>query len=267
MSENIMPLPLSNGDSVAAESVALSVVIPVRNEAGNIMPLAEEIYRALADRVPFEVIFVDDGSDDGTAAKVIEAMQSFPAVRCLQHATGLGQSAGLRTGIVAARGELIVTMDGDGQNDPADISRLLDAFDESPDDALGMIAGQRVLRQDRAVRRFSSWLANGLRRRLLNDGARDTGCGLKLFPREAFLSLPYFDHMHRFLPALMLRQGYEVRFVGVHHRPRTWGGSKYGVSNRLWVGIMDLIGVMWLRRRCGGARPDFVEIDRDRGRQ
>lgn len=255
-------MPLRDATDRNAQ-VALSVVVPVRDEAGNIRRLVDEICRALAGAGRFEINFVDDGSNDGTAAEIAAAMRAHSCVRCLRHPGGLGQSAALRTGIVAARGDVIVTMDGDGQNDPADIPRLLEAFGSAGSSTtLGMIAGQRVVRRDNLMRRISSRVANGLRSRLLRDGTPDTGCGLKLFRREAFIALPYFDHMHRFLPALMQRQGYDVRFVQVRHRPRRWGRSKYGVGNRLWVGIVDVLGVMWLRRRCAGAGSGYEEIER-----
>lgn len=244
-----------------ASRVELSVVVPVRDEAGNIQPLVREIHDALEDVVSFELIYVDDGSGDATAAELVDAMRSFPRLRCFQQARRLGQSAALRRGILRARGDLIATLDGDRQNDPRDIPRLLQAFRAagSPP-TLGMVAGQRTGRQDGLVRRLSSTVANGLRRLLLCDGATDTGCGIKLLRRRAFLALPYFDHMHRFLPALMQREGYDVLFIPVGHRPRVRGQSKYGMGNRLWVGIVDLAGVMWLRRRCTGTGRAFEEL-------
>ncbi|MFQ5783894.1 MAG: glycosyltransferase family 2 protein [Alphaproteobacteria bacterium] len=242
--------------------MALSVVVPVRDEAGNIAPLVHEICEALEGACAFEIVYVDDGSNDGTAAELADAMRAFPRLRGFRHAQGLGQSAALRSGILQAQGALIATLDGDGQNDPADIPRLLDAFRAAgAPPALGMVAGERSERQDNALRRLSSRIANRFRGFLLHDGAADTGCGIKLLRREAFLALPYFDHMHRFLPALMRREGYEILFVPVGHRPRLRGRSKYGVFNRLWVGIVDLIGVIWLQRRCRGAHLIYERLD------
>ncbi len=234
----------------AADSVEISVVVPVRDEQDNVLPLIEEIHAALSGRESFEIVYVDDGSSDATPDRLAEARARFPEVRVVRHVASCGQSAAIRTGVRAARGAVIVTLDGDGQNDPADIPALLDAWraeGRAPD--LGMVTGQRVRRRDSGLRRLSSRIANGVRSRLLDDGIADTGCGLKAFSREAFLALPYFDHMHRFLPALMRREGYSVAVVPVNHRPRQAGRSKYGVMNRLWVGIVDLCGVMWLKRR------------------
>lgn len=231
-------------------SVEVSVVVPVRDEEDNVLPLIGEIHAALSGREAFEIIYADDGSSDGTAERLAEARARYPEVRVLRHVASCGQSAAIRTGVRAARGTIIVTLDGDGQNDPADIPALLDAWRAEgrlPD--LGMVTGQRVRRRDSGLRRLSSRIANGVRSRLLDDGIADTGCGLKAFSRDAFLTLPYFDHMHRFLPALMRREGHAVAVVPVNHRPRQAGRSKYGVSNRLWVGIVDLCGVMWLKRR------------------
>jgi dolichol-phosphate mannosyltransferase len=229
----------------------LSVVVPVRDEADNILPLIQEIEAALRplDR-PFEIVYVDDGSRDETPARLSEARGLTPRLRVVTHREACGQSAAVRSGVLAARSALIATLDGDGQNDPADLPalfHLIAAKDVPP--ALAMIAGQRTHRQDTLVRRLSSRVANRVRARLLGDDTPDTGCGLKLFRREAFLRLPYFDHMHRFLPALMKREGYLVRLEPVRHRARLRGRSKYGVWNRLWVGLVDLMGVLWLLRR------------------
>jgi dolichol-phosphate mannosyltransferase len=236
----------------------LSVVVPVRNEAENIAPLVAEIRAALDGRVDYEVVYVDDGSRDDTAQRLAEAAADFPRLRIVRHRESCGQSTALRTGIKAARAPWIATLDGDGQNDPADIPRLLDGLGDldcaSPDQ---MIVGHRRRRRDTAVRRLSSRIANGVRASLLKDRTPDTGCGLKLFSKAAFLEFPYFDHMHRFLPALMLRAGGHVRSVEVNHRPRTRGRSHYGLGNRLWVGIVDLFGVMWLQRRS--KHPFLVE--------
>ena len=235
-----------------SQAVSLSVVVPVKDEAGNVGPLAREIAEALSSERGYELIFVDDGSSDGTASELLALRPALP-VRVLVHARNLGQSRALRTGISAARGELIVTLDGDGQNDPADIPKLLAAFRaEAADPTFAMVAGERVKRRDTWRKRAASRLANGLRRKLLGDNASDTGCGLKVFKRDAFLALPYFDHMHRYLITLMMREGYGLRFVPVGHRPRRSGRSKYGVIDRALVGVRDLMGVMWLKSRFRG---------------
>ena len=225
----------------------LSVVIPVYNEAGNVAPLAAEVKASLAGKIAYELIFVDDGSTDATAAELAALAASDAAVRPVRHKGNFGQSAGTLTGVRAARAPLVVTLDGDMQNDPADIPKLHAALD---DPRCGMVSGIRLGRRDTWVRRMSSRVANGVRNRALGDGAVDTGCGLKLFRREAFLALPRFDHMHRFLPALMQRDGWTVHYVPVAHRPRAKGVSKYGMFDRLGVGIVDLLGAMWLRRRA-----------------
>lgn len=237
-------------------TVHFSVVVPVKDEADNVVPLAREIAAAmagLASHGAHEIIFIDDGSRDGTASQLLALRAEMPVLRIVQHARNLGQSRGVRTGVNAARGAIIVTLDGDGQNDPADIPKLL-AFFIAPDveERLGMVAGERKKRQDNWRKRFASRIGNGVRRWLLGDTAKDTGCGLKAFRREAFLALPYFDHMHRYLITLMMREGYSVRFVDVGHRPRGAGRSKYGVWDRLIVGITDLLGVIWLKRRHRG---------------
>jgi dolichol-phosphate mannosyltransferase len=231
------------------QRLELSVVVPVKDEAGNVAPLAQEISAALKGELSYEMIFVDDGSSDSTAAELGQLRPALP-VRILKHARNLGQSRALRTGINSARSDVIVTLDGDGQNDPADIPKLLDLFRrEISKPSFAMVAGERAKRRDSFSKRLASRIGNGLRRRLLGDNANDTGCGLKVFKRDAFLALPYFDHMHRYLIALMLREGFEVRFMPVNHRPRGKGRSKYGVVDRALVGISDLFGVMWLKRR------------------
>ncbi|HTQ77079.1 MAG TPA: glycosyltransferase family 2 protein [Burkholderiales bacterium] len=239
--------------------VSLSVVVPVRNEQDNILPLLAEIHAALEGRGEFEVVYVDDGSRDATPERLAEAMARYPRLRVLRHRESCGQSAALMTGVRAARGEWIATLDGDGQNDPADIPRLIGARDEA-EGAVALVSGYRRRRQDSLVKRLSSRVANGVRSRLLGDATPDTGCGLKLVRRAAYLELPYFDHMHRFIPALVQRDGGATRVVEVGHRPRTRGRSNYGVLDRLWVGIVDLAGVMWLRRR--GRRPEASEVPR-----
>ena len=228
----------------------LSIVVPVRNEADNILPLLEEIHAVLENRGEFEVVYVDDGSGDATPQRLTEAMKRYPRLRVLAHRTGCGQSTALVTGFRAARGEWIASLDGDGQNDPADISKLLAARDAAGRMAnLQLVAGYRKKRQDTWLKRVSSRIANGVRSRLLGDATPDTGCGLKLMLRSAVLELPVFDHMHRFLPALIQRNGGATLSVEVNHRPRTRGTSNYGMFDRLWVGIVDLFGVMWLKRR------------------
>ena len=237
----------------------LSVVVPVRNEADNVAPLVEEIRDALEGRCDYEVVYVDDGSTDDTLERLIGLQRGFARLRVLRHARCCGQSTAIRTGVRAARGRWIATLDGDGQNDPADIPRLLAERDaRGGEEARLMVAGWRRRRHDGWLRRVSSRVANAVRARLLGDGTPDTGCGLKLFPRELFLELPYFDHMHRFLPALVRRAGGEVVSVEVNHRPRTRGRSKYGVHNRLWVGLVDLAGVLWLMRRS--RLPEVEEV-------
>lgn len=233
------------------EPLPLSVVIPVCNEADNVLPLAREIAAALRPRTTIEILFVDDGSDDGTLAAMRAAREEIPEIRLLRHSRRSGQSAAVHTGVRRARGTWIATLDGDGQNDPADFPAMLDALDQAQaaDPTVRLVMGNRVTRRDTWLRRMSSRVANGVRGWLLDDGTPDTGCGIKLMHRETFLELPYFDHMHRFLPALYQRQGASVISVPVNHRPRTRGTSKYGLHNRLWVGIVDMFGVMWLRSR------------------
>ena len=232
----------------------LSIIIPVRNEAENILPLLGEIHSALEGRDEYEVVYIDDGSTDATPKVLAEAQVKYPRLRVLAHAESCGQSAALVTGFRAARGEWIATLDGDGQNDPADIPKLLAARDGAGSRAstpsnLQLVAGYRKKRQDTWLKRISSRVANGVRSRLLGDATPDTGCGLKLMLRSAVLDLPVFDHMHRFLPALIQRNGGATISVEVNHRPRTRGTSNYGMFDRRWVGIVDLFGVMWLQRR------------------
>ena len=233
------------------DSVQISVVVPVKDEAGNVAPLAREIAAALHGE-RFEIVFVDDGSGDATIEELLALRGQIP-LRILAHGRNLGQSRALRTGVRAAKAPMVVTLDGDGQNDPADIPKLVAGFRSSAaDPVFVMMAGERMKREDSWKKRIASRYGNSIRRWLLSDNAKDTGCGLKVFRREAFLALPYFDHMHRYLITLMLREGYEVRFMPVGHRPRGAGRSKYGVWDRLAVGISDLMGVMWLKRRFKG---------------
>ncbi len=230
--------------------------MPVKNEADNILPLIGEIRAALGGGPAYEILYIDDGSTDATRERLDEAAKTAPELRVLYHAQSCGQSGALRTGVMGARGRVIATLDGDGQNDPADLPRLVSAFLAPTAANLGLIAGQRVKRRDSAVKRWSSRIANRVRGGMLGDNTPDTGCGLKVFSREAFLRLPYFDHIHRFLPALMRREGYAIGLEPVNHRPRVHGRSKYGINNRLWVGIVDLFGVYWLQRRM--RRPVLV---------
>jgi dolichol-phosphate mannosyltransferase len=226
----------------------LSVVVPVKDEAENVRPLIAEIATALGPVCAFEIVYVDDGSKDATPERLQAAKAEFPMLRVMRHAVNAGQSAGVRTGVKAARGRLIATLDGDGQNDPADIPNLLAAW-RAAEGAVKLVAGQRVKRQDTWSKRVASKFANGLRRFLLKDDTRDTGCGLKLFERQAFLDLPYFDHVHRYLPALMKREGFGIALIDVGHRPRGSGTSKYTNFSRALVSVRDLIGVTWLMAR------------------
>jgi len=226
----------------------LSVVVPVHNESGNIVPLLTEIVAALRGKADFEVVYVDDCSRDDSLAVLTAAKRQFPELRVVRHLTQSGQSTAVRTGVKAARGAWIATLDGDGQNDPADIPKLIAMREESPS-SIKLFAGWRVERKDSGSKRWASKFANAIRSRMLRDDTPDTGCGIKLFERAAFLELPYFDHMHRYLPALMLRAGWHVKSVPVNHRSRGSGASKYNNLHRALVGISDLRGVAWLIRR------------------
>ena len=231
-----------------ANDPAVAVVVPVRNEAGNIAALVAEIAKALDGQWRFEVIYVNDGSRDGSEAELKRLMAQYSWLRRVRHKQSSGQSAAVRSGVTAARAPLIVTLDGDGQNDPAFIPAMLRALEVGAP-RIGLIAGQRVGRKTSGFKKFQSRIANAVRGAVLRDGTRDTGCGLKAFPREVFLSLPYFDGLHRFLPALVKREGYAIGYVDVVDRPRGAGVSNYGLFDRLWVGILDLAGVWWLIRR------------------
>jgi dolichol-phosphate mannosyltransferase len=226
----------------------LSVVVPVFNERDNIPPLLAEIAAALRGKVDFEVIYVDDDSSDDSVAVLAAEKAKYPELRIVRHLTRSGQSTAVWNGVRAARSPWIATLDGDGQNDPADIPKLLAQRDQSSAD-VRLFAGWRTTRRDSFNKRISSKIANAVRSRMLKDSTPDTGCGLKLFDREVFMRLPYFDHMHRYLPALVKRAGFQNTSVPVGHRPRTAGTSKYGMLDRLWVGIADLRGVAWLMRR------------------
>jgi dolichol-phosphate mannosyltransferase len=225
----------------------VSIIVPVRNEAGNIAPLVGEIEAALSDRV-FEIVYVNDGSTDETDAELRSLMAERPWLRQIVHKQSCGQSAAVRTGAALARAPVIVTIDGDGQNDPAFIPALVAALEKGMP-RLGLVAGQRVGRKASGFKRMQSRIANTARAAVLKDGTRDTGCGLKAVRRELFMALPYFDGLHRFLPALVRREGFEVGYVEVVDRPRRHGTSNYGMWDRLWVGILDLGGVWWLIRR------------------
>jgi len=234
---------------------SVSVVIPIKNEAENIRPLIDEIVAALEPVTQFEVIVVNDGSTDSSSQVVRDAMQTYTNLLLLEHASSAGQSAAVHSGVLAAKTPLIATLDGDGQNPPENLPSLLAPFLEKPaQPQLGLVAGQRVGRQDRMSKKIASKLANGLRGFLLQDGTRDTGCGLKAFRREAFLQLPYFNHMHRYLPALFKAYRWDILHVDVSHAARSAGQSNYSNLQRAVVGAIDLFGVMWLVRRAKGAQ-------------
>jgi dolichol-phosphate mannosyltransferase len=234
--------------STTAAPPAVSVVIPVRNEAGNISPLVEEIALALGKSGAFEIVYVNDGSTDGTESELTALLASRAWLRQIKHASSCGQSAAVSTGVRHARAPVVVTLDGDGQNDPAFIPKLIDVLAAGAP-RIGLVAGQRVGRKASGFKRFQSRFANTVRGAVLRDGTRDTGCGLKAFRRDLFLALPYFDGLHRFLPALVRREGYDIDYVDVVDRPRRAGTSNYGFWDRLWIGILDLMGVWWLIRR------------------
>jgi dolichol-phosphate mannosyltransferase len=240
-----MSVDLSSPDAAA---VAVSIVVPVRNEAENVLPLIAEIGAALDGRWAYEIIYVNDGSTDATAERLAAAMQQRDNLRQIRHETSSGQSAAVRSGVRAARGAIVATLDGDGQNNPVFLPDLISAI-ENGGDHVGLAAGQRIGRKDTGFKKIQSRVANGVRNAILHDGTRDTGCGLKAFRREVFLAMPYFDGLHRFLPALVRREGYQIAYVDVIDRPRHSGVSNYGFFDRLWIGIMDLAGVWWLIRR------------------
>ena len=249
------PDPATADVSAAAEPAAaaapaprVSIIVPVRNEAPNVAPLVAEIEQACASLQPFEVVYIDDGSTDATQAELAAARATRPWLRVMRHRESCGQSAAVRTGVRAASAPIVVTLDGDGQNDPAFIPGLVDAL-EAKGSATALAAGQRVGRRDGGYKKLQSRIANGVRGAVLKDGTGDTGCGLKAFRRDVYLALPYFDALHRFMPALMTREGFGIVHVDVVDRPRLAGRSNYGLFDRLWVGIMDMAGVWWLIRR------------------
>lgn len=250
--------------------ISISVVIPAKNEADNIQGLVEEIHAALSGRFVYEIIYVNDGSTDETLATIQKLQPDYPGLKVWSHQTSAGQSRAVSHGVQLASHPIIATLDADGQNDPADIPAMVEKlmgpsatdarnasqFQPSLFDPPGktvLVAGYRKNRKDTRIKRISSRIANAFRGRVLRDRTPDTGCGLKVFYRDVFLRLPYFDHMHRFLPALVQRLGYQVSVHVVNHRPRQAGISKYGLHDRLWVGIVDMLGVMWLQRRCRAA--------------
>jgi dolichol-phosphate mannosyltransferase len=236
---------------------SVSVVIPVRNEAGNIAPLIVEIASALRDR-HFEIVVVDDGSTDASDAELHSLMAARPWLRQIRHKQSCGQSAAINTGVTMACAPIIVTLDGDGQNDPAFIPVLIAALEKGAP-RIGLVAGQRTSRKASGFRQMQARIANTVRGAVLGDGARDSGCGLRAFRREVFLSLPHFDALHRFLPALVRREGLLVEYVNVVDRPRLHGVSNYGLWDRLWVGILDVAGVWWLTRRRKRV-PQYEEV-------
>jgi dolichol-phosphate mannosyltransferase len=240
---------MSDQPSTAVPSALdVSIVVPVRNEQDNVAPLIAEIAAALDGRWAYEIIYVNDGSTDATGERLADEMRKRNNLRQIRHAASSGQSAAVRTGIRAARGGIVATLDGDGQNNPAFLPDLIAAIQNSGG-KVGLAAGQRVGRKDTGFKKFQSRVANGVRNGILRDGTRDTGCGLKALRRDVFLALPYFDGLHRFLPALVRREGFEIVYVDVIDRPRHSGVSNYGFFDRLWVGMMDLAGVWWLIRR------------------
>lgn len=237
----------ANASAAQPSTVQVTVVVPAKDEVGNLPGLVSEIERALVERA-FEIVVIDDGSGDGTAEWLEAAATAQIWLRPLRHAAACGQSAAVRSGLLHARGDVVVTIDGDGQNDPAYIPALLDAL-EAAGPSVALAAGQRLGRKASLFKRYASKFANSLRGAILKDNTRDSGCGLKAVRREVFLQLPYFDSWHRFLPALVIREGYGIVHVDVVDRERQHGASKYGIFDRAMIGALDLFGVWWLRRR------------------
>ena len=230
------------------ENPEFSVVVPVFNERDNVTPLVNEIVAALRGKYGFEIVYVDDQSKDDSLQVLKDLMVSVPELRVVQHLRQCGQSTAIRNGVKAARGDWIVTLDGDGQNDPADIAKLIEARNKAAPE-IKLFAGWRVHRKDTGSKRWASKIANSIRAGFLKDETPDTGCGIKLFERAVFMDLPYFDHMHRYLPALVKRAGFQSVSVPVNHRERGSGVSKYNNLGRAWVGLKDLRGVAWLIKR------------------
>ncbi len=249
---------MNDANVAASGPVRLSIVIPVKDEAGNIAPLVAEIERACAELQPFETIFIDDGSTDGTLDELEAVRAARPWLRVLRHDRCAGKAAAVRTGVRHAKGPIVATIDGDGQNDPAFLPVLFTAVVEGGE-RVGLAQGQRLGRKDGRLKSLQSRIANGVRKRILKDATRDTGCGFKLFRRDLYLALPHFDGLHRFMPALVAREGYQVVHRDVVDRARMSGISKYGLFDRLWVGLLDLGGVWWLIRR-GKVMPVATEI-------
>jgi dolichol-phosphate mannosyltransferase len=255
--EPVLAQEVQSGAATEAAMPLVSVVVPVRNEQGNVAPLIGEIAAAFDDGQAFEMIFVDDGSTDETPVILANLRGEYPMLRQVRHAESRGQSAAIRTGVRAARGTYIATLDGDGQNNPAFIPAMIGQLQAS--EAVGIVQGQRVGRKDTAFKRWQSRTANRIRGAILKDGTRDTGCGLKAFPRKVYLELPYFDAIHRFMPALVKREGYTIAHLDVIDRPRHTGVSNYGFWGRLKVGVLDLAGVWWLIKRKKPA-PNVTEV-------
>jgi dolichol-phosphate mannosyltransferase len=253
-------MPPPSPSPASSHSPALSVVVPVFDEEPNLEPLVREIAAGLAG-LDYELLLVDDGSRDGSAATLGRLAAGEPRLRVLRHDDNYGQSAALFTGFAASRAPVVATLDGDLQNDPADVPRLLALLDQGWD----VVSGVRTRRRDSWVRRVSSRIANSVRRALLADGISDVGCSLKVYRAEVLRRLPPFRGLHRFLPALTQLEGARVTELPVAHRPRRHGASKYGIGNRLWRGIADLLGVWWLRRRWFRVRAVEVGAGRDAG--
>lgn len=247
-----------SGARKSTPAIEVSFVVPARDEGPAIVAMIEEIHRLFDGKEEFEIVYVDDGSGDDTPRILERERRGDPRLRHIRHKESCGKSAAIWTGVTLALGGFVVTLDGDMQNDPAYVSGML-ALLRDGGDTVGLVAGQRTKRGDGWIRLVASRIANGVRGRLLGDNTRDTACGLKVFRRDAFLMLPYFDNMHRFLPALMTRAGFAVRHADVIDRPRQQGESKYGIIDRLLAGIVDLLGVMWLRRRRRRT-PDIREL-------
>ncbi|WP_394173116.1 glycosyltransferase family 2 protein [Thalassotalea litorea] len=240
----------------------ISVVVPAKNEQDNIDPLITEINRALTGHYEYEIVYVDDGSTDETYQRLADIQQNQPNLKIIRHKVSVGQSTAVFNGVKNSQGSLIATLDADGQNDPADLPKLIDAAKAQPQYSHFCIAGYRKNRSgDNSWKRWQSKVANQIRQALLDDETPDTGCGIKVIPRETFIALPYFDHMHRFLPALIKRRGGNIEVIEVNHRPRLSGTSNYSFSNRALVGLVDLFGVIWLKRRY--KRAEIIETNHE----